>query len=56
MKKRAALVAAIVAAFSVFPIGGASASCHQLVEGGRCIESVICGAVGVVNEHAECIQ
>jgi hypothetical protein len=56
MKKRAALVAAIVSVLSVFPIGGASASCHEIDGVNGCVEGYICRAVAVVNDTANCVM
>lgn len=48
MRKRAAVIAAIVAAMSVFPVTGASASCTEVFEETGCVENVVCAATTAV--------
>lgn len=48
MKKRAAVVAAIVAAMSLFPATGASASCTEVIDGTGCVENAVCAVTDAV--------
>lgn len=55
MRKRAAIVAAIVAAMSVFPVTAASASCTEVIEETGCVENVACAATtAVVGDKVHC--
>lgn len=54
-KKRAILgVAGLLASFAAFVPTNASASCHEVIQDGGCIENTICSALRPLNP--DCIQ
>ena len=56
-KKRAILgIAGLLASFAAFVPTNASASCHEVIDDGGCIETTLCKAAARAGVNADCIQ